>query len=362
MSGLSCGIVGLPNVGKSTLFNALTASEALAANYPFCTIEPNVGIVPVRDPRLEVLAKISVAFYLIYPITRFVDIAGLVAGASQGEGLGNQFLGHIRSVDAIVHVVRCFDDDNVVHVAGKIDPLADVEVISIELILSDLQMVEGALQRLERQAKSGQEEARLNYALLERVRNQLQSNHWVRTLDLSKEELTRLHAYPLLTSKPVIYVANVAEGVTESPSLTRLQAFAAAEGSQVVPLCARLEAELIQLPPEEQLEMLQALGLQQSGLDRLIHAAYDLLGLISFLTTGDKETRGWTIRRGMTAYEAAGKIHGDIQKGFVRAQVISYDDFVRYGGRVKAREAGRERAEGKEYIVQDGDVILFLHH
>jgi GTP-binding protein YchF len=363
MSSLSVGIVGLPNVGKSTLFNALTASQqAEAANYPFCTIEPNIGTVPVHDPRLEVLAKISKTQKIICPLIRFVDIAGLVKGASQGEGLGNAFLGNIRSVDAIAHVVRLHDDPNVVHVHGQVDPIADVEIINLELILSDLQMAEQALTRLERQAKSGNEEARATYAVLQRVQAHLQNNQPVRTLSLTPEESRRLHNYPFLTAKPVIYVANMGEGITTSQSLTRLQAYAAAEGSQVVPLCASLEAQIVQLPAEERREMLEALGLPESGLDSFIRAAYALLGLISFLTTGEQETRGWTITRGSTAYEAAGKIHGDIQKNFVRAQVISYDDFVHYNGRVKAREAGKERSEGKEYVMKDGDVVLFLHH
>ncbi|MFI5334898.1 MAG: redox-regulated ATPase YchF [Chlamydiales bacterium] len=363
-TSLSCGIVGLPNVGKSTLFNAITRKAAAAANYPFCTIDPNVGIVDVSDPRLAILSKISGTKKIIPATMTFVDIAGLVAGASEGAGLGNKFLANIRETDAILEVVRCFENDDVIHVAGRVDPLADIEVINLELILADLQMVENTLQKMEKQIKSKKELLPL-FEALKKAEKHLNENQPLRSLQTTTEERALYAGYPFLTDKKVLYATNVAEDALpsmENEFVKCVQTFAQKEGSRVIPICARLEEELTQLSEEEALQYLHSLGLQETGLNRLIKASFEILDLITFLTTGEMETRAWTIKRGMNAQEAAGKIHTDIQKGFIRAEVISYDDFVKYNGRVGAREAGKARSEGKEYIVQDGDVILFFHN
>lgn len=359
---LACGIVGLPNVGKSTLFNALTQAKAEASNYPFCTIDPNVGIVTVDDPRLEVLAKIAKAKTIVNATMKFVDIAGLVKGASQGEGLGNQFLAHIRETDAIVHVVRCFEAQDVVHVAGQLDPIADIETINLELALSDLQMVENSLNRLAKQAK-GKKELQSTIDALEKVQAHLNRGLCVRTLELSEEEKELTAPYPFLTAKKVLYATNVAESDLphmENEYVERVRAYAQKEGSEVLPICAKLEADLADLPPEERSDFLSSVGVEESGLNRLIRTGFRMLGLITYLTAGEKEARAWTIRRGSSAYEAAGKIHTDIQQRFARAEVIHYEDFVKYNGRVGAKEAGKALAVGRDYIVQDGDVILFL--
>ncbi len=363
MAGLSCGIVGLPNVGKSTLFNALTKKAAQAANYPFCTIDPNVGIVDVPDPRLAILSKLSKSHKLVPATITFVDIAGLVKGASEGEGLGNQFLANIRETDAIVHVVRCFQDDDVIHVAGRVDPIADIEVINLELILSDLQMAENILGRLEKQMK-GKKELVPIVDTLRKATAHLNENKPLRTLSLTDEERETILDYPFLTDKKVLYACNVSESSLpsmENEFVQKVREYALAEGNSVIPICAKLEEEVAQLSDAEALEFLKTLGLDETGLNRLIKAAYEILGLISYLTTGEIETRAWTIRRGTKAPEAAGKIHTDLQKGFVRAEVIAYGDFVDCHGRARAREQGKLRAEGKDYIVQDGDVIEFLH-
>lgn len=336
----------------------------MAANYPFCTIDPNVGIVEVEDPRLAVLSAISKSARLLPASVTFVDIAGLVAGASKGEGLGNQFLANIRETDAIVHVVRCFEGGDIIHVAGKVDPIADIEVINLELILADIQMAENTVGRLEKQAKSKKELVPVIEALKKAI-GHLNENRPLRLLDLSKEERAALQAYPFLTAKKVIYAANVAESdlpSMENAHVAAVRKFAEKEGSEVVPICAKLEEELAQLSPAEAKEYLDSLGLKESGLSRLTKRAFHTLGLITYLTTGEIETRAWTIRRGATAQEAAGEIHSDIQKGFIRAEVVSFDDMVHYKGRVGAREVGKARSEGKEYIVQDGDVILFFHN
>lgn len=360
--GLSCGIVGLPNVGKSTLFNALTKAGAEASNYPFCTIDPNVGIVNVPDPRLEVLSEISHSKQIIHSLMKFVDIAGLVKGASEGEGLGNQFLAHIRETDAIVHVVRCFEASDVVHVGGKVDPLSDVETINLELMLTDLQSVQNSIGKVEKQVKA-KKELTVLLEVLKKVSDHLSASKPVRTLDLSDEEKELLKPYPFLTQKKVLYAANVSEADLphmENEHVARLREYAKKEGNDVLPICAKLEAELSELDHDEQKAFLENLGLKETGLNRLIKASYNMLGLIDYLTTGEKETRAWTINKHTTAFEAAGKIHTDIQQKFARAEVIAYDDYVKYKGRAGAKEAGKLRAEGRDYIVKDGDVIVFL--
>lgn len=358
--GFKCGIVGLPNVGKSTLFNALTRAGIEAANYPFCTIEPNVGIVPMPDARLDKIAEIVKPQRILPTTMQFVDIAGLVAGAAQGEGLGNKFLAHIRETQAIAHVVRCFESTDIVHVAGKVDPIKDIEVINTELALADLETIDKAIDRANKNAKSGNKDAIAEKTLLERVKACLDQGKPARSLSLKPEEKIILEQVHLITAKPVLYIANVNEnGFKNNPLLERVEKLAAEENAPVVAICAQLEAEIAELKDDEKQEFLKDLGFDEPGLNRVIRAGYKLLGLQTYFTAGEKEVRAWTIPIGATAPQAAGVIHSDFEKGFIRAEVISYDDFIKHQGEQGAKEAGKLRLEGKDYIVKDGDIMHF---
>ncbi len=358
--GFKCGIVGLPNVGKSTLFNSLTKAGIAAENYPFCTIDPNVGVVEVPDKRLDRLAEIVQPKKTLPTTMEFVDIAGLVAGASKGEGLGNQFLGHIRETDAIAQVVRCFEDDDITHVSGRIDPASDIETINTELLLADMESIDRQVERAAKAAKSNDKEAKARHAFLQRVQAHLAEGHSARSLSVDEHEQGWFHHLHLITAKPVLYIANVSEdGFTDNPYLDAVRDVAAKEGADVVPVCAAIEAEIAELEAEEMQEFLDELGLEEPGLDRVIHAGYHLLKLQTFFTAGVQEVRAWTFHIGDTAPKAAGVIHTDFEKGFIRAEVIAYDDFIEYGGEQGAKDAGKWRLEGKDYIMQDGDVVHF---
>jgi hypothetical protein len=358
--GIKCGIVGLPNVGKSTLFNALTEAGIAAENFPFCTIEPNAGIVPVPDPRLDALTAIVKPQNTIPTTMEFVDIAGLVAGASKGEGLGNQFLHNIRETDAIAHVVRCFEDDNVIHVANTINPASDIEIINTELALADLETVQKAFDKARKMSKSGDKDLQKMTALLERVQSHLDGGNPVRSLGLDASQLADIYSLHLLTVKPTLYIANVTEdGFENNPHLDVVRQIATAEGAEIVAVCNKLEAEIAELEAEEKLEFLQEMGMKEPGLDRVIRAGYTLLGLQTFFTAGVKEVRAWTVKKNATAPKAAAVIHTDFEKGFIRAEVIGFDDFIANNGEQGAKDAGKWRLEGKEYLVKDGDVIHF---